>query len=82
MAFLKFDGVGVRAISACVPKNVERITQLTNLFSREEMEKFTQTTGIKERRIISSESICVLRPLNVCWKRIRLTVILLICSFL
>ncbi|MBR4791684.1 MAG: ketoacyl-ACP synthase III [Treponema sp.] len=50
--------MGVRAISACVPKNVERITQLTNLFSREEMEKFTQTTGIKERRIISSESIC------------------------
>ncbi len=58
MAFLKFNGIGIRAVAACVPKNVEKISQLTNLFSEDEMKKFTQTTGIKERHIVPSESIC------------------------
>ncbi len=58
MAFLKFSNVGVRAVAACVPKNTEKITELTDLFTEKEMESFTATTGIKERRIIPSQSIC------------------------
>ena len=58
MALLNFKNVRVRAVAACVPKNVEKISQLTDLFTEKEMENFIATTGITERRIIPSESIC------------------------
>lgn len=58
MALVKFSGVGVKAVAACVPKNVEKVSQLTNLFTEKEMENFVATTGIRERRIVPSESIC------------------------
>ncbi len=58
MALLKFNNVGIKAVAACVPKNIEKISQLTDLFTEKEMENFTATTGVKERRIITSDSIC------------------------
>ncbi len=58
MALLKFNNVGIKAVAACVPKNIEKISQLTDLFTEKEMENFTATTGIKERRIIPTNAIC------------------------
>lgn len=58
MALLNLKNVRVKAVAACVPKNIEKISQLTDLFTEKEMENFIATTGITERRIVPSESIC------------------------
>lgn len=58
MALLKFSNVGIKAIAACVPKNIEKISQLSDLFTEKEMENFIATTGVKERRIIPTNAIC------------------------
>lgn len=58
MALLKYNNVGVKAVAACVPKNIEKISQLDSLFSEKEKENFIATTGIKERRIVSTSSVC------------------------
>jgi 3-oxoacyl-[acyl-carrier-protein] synthase-3 len=57
VANIKFRNVGIKAVSACVPKRIEKIDSLTEIFSRDEAEKFSRTTGIYERRI-ADENIC------------------------
>jgi len=57
MALIKFDGIGIKSISVTVPKNrVETIKQ-NDVLSEEQLIKFIDATGIKERRI-ASEDIC------------------------
>ncbi len=57
MALLCFNGVGIRAMSACVPKNkVNNITQ-TQYFSPEAVSAVVDKTGVKERRVAQRE-IC------------------------
>lgn len=63
MANLSFDGVGIRAIYACVPENIESVSSLTNIFSAEiDSQKFTNSTGVKKRHIatgnICSSDLC------------------------
>lgn len=51
MAIIRYKNVGIKAISACVPHNVERNRDLGYLISEEEIEKTIQSIGVEERRI-------------------------------
>jgi 3-oxoacyl-[acyl-carrier-protein] synthase-3 len=50
MALLKFEGVGIKGLAGCVPKNtINNLTYTTN-FSEEEAKEVTEKTGIYQRR--------------------------------
>lgn len=51
MATIKYTGVGITAMSACVPKNIVYNRDLTNLLPGEELDKTINSIGIEERRI-------------------------------
>lgn len=51
MAKIRYNNVGIRAMSACVPKNVVYNKDLGYLIPEEEIEKTIQNIGINERRI-------------------------------
>lgn len=50
MAILKFNNIGVKAVSACVPKKVRFNKDLTYLIPPEEIDKVINSIGIEERR--------------------------------
>ena len=51
MATIKYKGVGITAMSACVPKKVFSNRELGYLIPEEEIEKTIHNIGIEERRI-------------------------------
>lgn len=51
MATITYKGVGITAMSACVPKKVFSNRDLTYLIPPEEIEKTIKSIGIEERRI-------------------------------
>ncbi len=51
MAFLSAKNVRIVGISAAVPKQVEEVRSLTNLFTPDEAEKFIASTGAERRHI-------------------------------
>lgn len=51
MAFLKAKNVRVVGFSAAVPSGVEEVRSLTNLFTPEEAERFSQSTGVVSRHV-------------------------------
>ena len=51
MATIRFNNIGIRAISACVPKKIVYNKDLGYLIPEEEIEKTIQNIGIEERRI-------------------------------
>lgn len=51
MATIRYNGVGITAMSACVPRNVVYNRDLGYLIPEEEIEKTIQSIGIEERRI-------------------------------
>jgi len=51
MAFLKFNDIGITAISACVPKSIHQNSDLSNLIKQDELYNLINTIGIKERRV-------------------------------
>lgn len=55
MATIKFNKVGIRAISACVPKKVSSNYDLRNIMEDEEVEKTVNSIGIKEKRIAETD---------------------------
>lgn len=55
MALIKFNNVGIRAVSATVPKTVVKTRSLTDYFSEEQIDKFIETTGVEERRFIDRD---------------------------
>ncbi len=55
MATLKFENVGISAIAACVPKQVERNADLGYFMSEEDIQKAINNIGIEERRIASAD---------------------------
>ena len=58
MAVLAFNSVGISAVYACVPKQIQPINSLSNIFSEETYsQKFTKSTGVKQRHIVT-EGIC------------------------
>lgn len=55
MSIIKYRGVGIRAISACVPKNVSKNSELGYLIPEEEIEKTINSIGIKEKRYVDAD---------------------------
>ena len=52
MAFLTFKNVQIAGISACVPRNIEKNSELTSLIPPAEIDKTIKSIGIKEKRIV------------------------------
>lgn len=57
MAFLQYEGVGITAMGAAVPKRVIRNREYTEIWSQEEADEIVDKTGIEERRF-ADESTC------------------------
>ena len=55
MAKLSFNGVGIKAISACVPPEIVYNKDLGYLIPEEEIEKTINNIGIEQRRIAASD---------------------------
>lgn len=56
MAIIKYNNVGIRAMSACVPKNVVYNKDLGYLIPDAEIEKMIQNIGVVERRIVDDDT--------------------------
>lgn len=57
MALVKFENVGLRALSATVPHNIVKTRSLTEYYSEEAINKFIEATGIEERHL-ADEDVC------------------------
>ena len=55
MATIKFNNVGICAISACVPKTIVDNRTLVNILPEEEVLKTIENIGIKEKRFADSD---------------------------
>jgi 3-oxoacyl-[acyl-carrier-protein] synthase III len=55
MGLLKFNNVGIKALSATVPKRIVKTRSLTEYFSEDHIKKFIEATGIEERRFIDTD---------------------------
>ena len=56
MAYLQFEGVGITAMSAAVPRRVIKNREYTEAFSQEEANEIVDKTGIEERRFSDAET--------------------------
>lgn len=56
MAFIQYEGVGVTAMSAAVPKRVVINREYTDVFTKEEATEIVDKTGIEERRFSDAET--------------------------
>lgn len=56
MAYLQYEGVGITAMSAAVPKRVIKNRDYTEVFSSEEANEIVEKTGIEERRFADAET--------------------------
>ena len=55
MSYFKFQNVGIRVLSATVPKNVVKTRELKE-FPQDAIEKFIETTGVEYRRFADAET--------------------------
>lgn len=55
MAIIKYKGVGIRAISACVPQNISKNSDLGYLMPEDEIEKTINSIGIREKRFVDED---------------------------
>lgn len=55
MAILKYQNVGIKALSATVPHKVVKTRSMTDYYPIDAIEKFIAATGIEERRIVESD---------------------------
>lgn len=55
MAYIKYSGIGILAVSACVPKNVLGCEELKYLIPEGEIEKTVNSIGIREKRYADSD---------------------------
>lgn len=56
MAFIQYEGVGITAMSAAVPKHVIKNREYTDVFSAQEANDIVDKTGIEERRFADDET--------------------------
>lgn len=56
MAYLQYEGVGITAMSAAVPKRVIVNREYTEVFTKEEAAEIVDKTGIEERRFVDAET--------------------------
>lgn len=52
MALVKFNNIGIKALSATVPHHVVPTRSLTDYYAPDAIEKFIEATGIEERRLV------------------------------
>jgi len=52
MAIIRYNGVGVVGMSACVPKNISKNADLIDLIPEDEIEKVVHNIGIVEKRFV------------------------------
>lgn len=64
MAILKFNNVGITAISACVPSRVVSSYEMESFLPKETVEKLINAVGIKEKRFASAD-VC---SSDLCYK--------------
>ncbi len=57
MAYFQYEGVGITAMSAAVPKRVIKNREYTEVWSQEEADEIVDKTGIEERRF-ADENTC------------------------
>lgn len=57
MAFLQYEGVGITAMSAAVPKRIVVNREYTEVFTKEEANEIVDKTGIEQRRF-ADENTC------------------------
>ena len=50
MAYLQYEGVGITALSAAVPKRIIANREYTEVFTKEEVAEIVDKTGIEQRR--------------------------------
>ena len=55
MAVIKYKGISIKAISACVPKNVSNNRDLGYLIPEKEIDKTINSIGIKEKRFVDKD---------------------------
>lgn len=69
MATIKFSGIGIKSISATVPKNKIKTINQTSFFEEKHLINFINTTGVEERRIanngICSSDLCYDAAMNL-----------------
>ena len=56
MAYIQYEGVGITAMSAAVPKRVIKNREYTEVFSAQEANDIVDKTGIEERRFSDAET--------------------------
>lgn len=56
MAYLQYEGVGITAMAAAVPKRVVVNREYTEVFTKEEAAEIVDKTGIEERRFADAET--------------------------
>lgn len=64
MALITFHNIGIKSITACVPKKKSFNSDLDYLISKEEIEKTINSIGIEEKRIAESD-VCAS---DLCYK--------------
>lgn len=73
MSILTFEGIGIRAIAASVPKNIAKTEEQTKFFDKKHLKNFIENTGIYERRVSSvnqTSSVFVVKQLKSFLKRL------------
>lgn len=64
MAKITYNGIGISAVAACVPKNISSNYNLDHIMSKEEIEKTVDSIGIKEKRFVD-DNVCAS---DLCYK--------------
>lgn len=64
MAIIRYNGIGLQAISACVPQNIAYNKDLGYLIPQEDIEKTIKSIGIEERRYVDND-VC---SSDLCYK--------------
>ena len=63
MGLLKFCDVGIRTMSATVPRRVVKTRSLSSYYTEDAIEKFIEATGVEERRFVDPD-ICAFCKIN------------------
>jgi len=58
MGFQHYKNVTVKGIAACVPSNVYDNRSLSMLGSKEQINKFIETTGVVTRHVVNGRNLC------------------------
>ena len=57
MAKIIYEGIGITAVSACVPKKISSNYDMDHIMSKEEIVKTVDSIGIKEKRFVE-DNVC------------------------